>query len=92
MRPPMRLASVKPTVAGRLVLPRNAKDRVRPLGRPAREVIARATTPEIARQLEAETESARQLGVFGSPTFAVGAELFWRDDRLEDALAHTSSA
>ena len=24
---------------------------------------------------------------FGAPTFAIGAEIFWGDDRLEDALA-----
>ena len=26
------------------------------------------------------------LGIFGSPTFAVGGELFWGDDRLDDAI------
>jgi hypothetical protein len=26
-------------------------------------------------------------GVFGSPTFVVGRELFWGDDRLEDAIS-----
>jgi 2-hydroxychromene-2-carboxylate isomerase len=26
------------------------------------------------------------LGIFGSPTFVIGDELFWGDDRLEDAL------
>jgi len=28
------------------------------------------------------------LGIFGSPTFAVGPEIFWGDDRLEDAIEH----
>ncbi len=36
--------------------------------------------------LDLETDEARALGVFGSPTFAVGAELFWGDDHLEDAV------
>jgi len=27
-----------------------------------------------------------RLGVFGSPTFVVGTEVFWGDDRLDDAL------
>jgi 2-hydroxychromene-2-carboxylate isomerase len=27
-----------------------------------------------------------ELGIFGSPTFACGAEIFWGDDRLEDAI------
>jgi hypothetical protein len=34
--------------------------------------------------------AARQLGIFGSPTFAIGAELFWGDDRLEDALTYAT--
>jgi 2-hydroxychromene-2-carboxylate isomerase len=38
-----------------------------------------------------ETEAARRLGIFGSPTFVVGRELFWGDDRLEDAIAWTRS-
>jgi 2-hydroxychromene-2-carboxylate isomerase len=33
------------------------------------------------------TMSARWRGIFGSPTFCVGDELFWGDDRLEDALS-----
>ena len=37
--------------------------------------------------LAAETDAARELGIFGSPTFAVGRELFWGDDRLEDAIS-----
>jgi 2-hydroxychromene-2-carboxylate isomerase len=73
-------------------LPENVAAILVGLGRPAREIMARATTPEIGAQLEAETESARRVGVFGSPTFAVGTELFWGDDRLEDALAYASSA
>jgi len=35
----------------------------------------------------AETGIARELGIFGSPTFVVGRELFWGDDRLEDAIS-----
>jgi len=34
-----------------------------------------------------ETDAARQLGIFGSPTFAIGQELFWGDDRLGDAIS-----
>jgi 2-hydroxychromene-2-carboxylate isomerase len=30
------------------------------------------------------TDTAHARGVFGVPTFAVGDELFWGDDRLED--------
>jgi 2-hydroxychromene-2-carboxylate isomerase len=37
--------------------------------------------------LRAETEEAARLGVFGAPTFTTaGGELFWGNDRLEQAL------
>jgi 2-hydroxychromene-2-carboxylate isomerase len=41
--------------------------------------------PEVKLALRAATQDAHELGVFGVPTFAVGEELFWGDDRLEDA-------
>lgn len=50
------------------------------------EVIARASSQQIRDRYAAETELARSLGIFGSPTFACGSEIFWGDDRLEDAL------
>ena len=35
-------------------------------------------------------------GIFGSPTFMLGEEIFWGDDRFEDAVAwckaHADSA
>ncbi|KFI05117.1 2-hydroxychromene-2-carboxylate isomerase [Massilia sp. BSC265] len=36
--------------------------------------------------LRAQTAAARRLGIFGAPSFIVRGELFWGDDRLEDAL------
>lgn len=36
--------------------------------------------------MRAQTTEAQRLGVFGAPTFEVGDELFWGDDRLEDAI------
>ncbi|WP_108459247.1 2-hydroxychromene-2-carboxylate isomerase [Devosia naphthalenivorans] len=50
------------------------------------QVVALANSGEILQQVEAETDAARSLGIFGSPTFVVGQEIFWGDDRLEDAL------
>ena len=32
------------------------------------------------------TEEAGRRGIFGAPSFTTGDELFWGDDRLEDAL------
>jgi len=56
------------------------------LGRNANEVIARASSAEIRDRYASETEVARSCGIFGSPTFVCGQELFWGDDRLEDAI------
>lgn len=50
-------------------------------------VLERANGPEGIDGLAAATQQARSLGIFGSPTFVVGRELFWGDDRLEDAVA-----
>ncbi len=56
------------------------------LGRPVSDILARAASPQVVQRVSDETDAARQLGVFGAPTFAVGTEIFWGDDRLEDAL------
>lgn len=56
------------------------------LNRKPADVIARANSDEIREKYAAETEVARCLGIFGSPTFAYGTEIFWGDDRLEDAV------
>ena len=42
---------------------------------------------EIKDALRAETDAAMSRGVTGVPTVAVGEDLFWGDDRLEDAAA-----
>jgi 2-hydroxychromene-2-carboxylate isomerase len=44
-------------------------------------------SPSYRPALRAATERARELGVFGAPTFLVGGEMFWGNDRLEQALA-----
>jgi 2-hydroxychromene-2-carboxylate isomerase len=57
------------------------------LGQPAEAVLARATAAETKAALRAQTEEAMRLGIFGAPSFIVGKELFWGNDRLEDAIA-----
>lgn len=54
--------------------------------RPVR-IIELANGPEAVKELELATDTARELGIFGSPTFVVGREIFWGDDRLDDAIA-----
>jgi len=57
------------------------------LGLDAEAAMARSRTPENKAQLKAQTEEAIARGVFGSPSFTVGDELFWGNDRLDEALA-----
>lgn len=54
--------------------------------------MARAGRDETRAELRAATDRARALGIFGAPSLVVGDELFWGDDRLEDALAWASAA
>lgn len=67
------------------------RDLLARIGQPADEVIARALSAENKLLLRRSTEEAEQRGVFGAPTFLVGTELFWGDDRLDDALAFAAS-
>ena len=50
------------------------------------DIMRQAEDEAIQKIYEANTEEARQLGVFGAPSFSVGSEIFWGDDRLEDTI------
>tara|TARA_B100000965_G_scaffold324373_1_gene286310 strand:- start:175 stop:771 length:597 start_codon:yes stop_codon:yes gene_type:complete len=50
------------------------------------KVIANANSNEIENQYLKNTDSARKNKVFGSPSFIVSSEIFWGDDRMEDAI------
>jgi len=56
------------------------------LGKNADVVVSKADSQEIRDRYAAETELARSIGVFGSPSFVCGKEIFWGDDRLDDAV------
>ena len=56
------------------------------------ELHPRALTTAVGRtaikeRLRATTDEAADLGVYGVPSVVVGDEVFWGDDRLEDAAA-----
>ena len=56
-------------------------------GAPEDEAFERALSPEIKSKLRGNTEEAQVQGIFGAPSFTTEkGELFWGDDRLEDAL------
>ena len=57
------------------------------LGHSYEDVSAAAAASEADESYRANTEAAKAAGVFGAPSFTVGDEVFWGDDRLEDAIA-----
>jgi 2-hydroxychromene-2-carboxylate isomerase len=61
------------------------------LGQDGGRVIERAQAPENKQRLREQGERAARRGIFGAPSFVVGGELFWGNDRLEDALAWARS-
>ena len=56
------------------------------LGLPASDILAQAQAEPTKALLREQTEQARARGIFGAPTFFVGTEMFWGNDRLDDAL------
>ena len=60
------------------------------LGLPAADILGQAQAESTKKRLREQTEAARAKGIFGAPTFFVGSEMFWGNDRLEDALAFAS--
>jgi 2-hydroxychromene-2-carboxylate isomerase len=65
----------------------NLSASLRDIGQDPSRVLPLADSDKAKAALTAQTDAARELGIFGSPTFAVGDELFWGDDRLEDAIS-----
>lgn len=49
--------------------------------------MSRGASAAIKERLRIETATATAAGVFGAPTFVVDGELFWGDDRLDEAMA-----
>ena len=50
------------------------------------DVMHQAEDEDIQQMYEANTDEAKQLGVFGASSFSISNEIFWGDDRLEDAI------
>ncbi len=60
------------------------------LGLPASDILDRAQAEPTKTRLREQTEQARVRGIFGAPTFFVATEMFWGNDRLDDALLFAS--
>jgi 2-hydroxychromene-2-carboxylate isomerase len=57
------------------------------LGHSPGDVLARAGSDEVKAELKKNTEEAAARGVFGAPTFfAPDGDMFWGNDRLEQAV------
>lgn len=60
-------------------------------GLPA-DLASAADDPVYKEALKTASAESISMGLFGAPSFTVGNELFWGDDRLEDALNWALSA
>ena len=60
---------------------------LRSLDLDAHTILQQATTQENKDKLRERTELATEKGIFGAPTFVIGDEMFWGNDRLEDAFS-----
>ena len=61
------------------------------LGLDAEAKLQAANAPENKSRLKTQTDEAIACGIFGAPSFLAGDELFWGNDRLEEAIAWAKS-
>ena len=65
----------------------NVSESLREIGQDSERILELASGEETGEVYSCQTESAQSKGIFGSPSFIVDGELFWGDDRLEDAVS-----
>jgi len=64
----------------------NLSDSLREAGQDPAAIIEQARGAPVERRYQQGTLEAKSLGIFGSPSFVVNGEIFWGDDRLDDAM------
>ena len=64
----------------------NLSSTLREIGLDPDKIINLAQADEIEQKYLKNTEMAKNKGIFGSPSFTVENEVFWGDDRCEDAI------
>ena len=64
----------------------NLSSTLREIGLDPDKIINLAQANEIEQKYLKNTEMAKNKGIFGSPSFTVENEVFWGDDRCEDAI------
>jgi 2-hydroxychromene-2-carboxylate isomerase len=57
------------------------------LGRDPAAIMEASSASTNKERLRSQTEEAKRRGIFGAPSFTVGEELFWGNDRLGTAVA-----
>lgn len=60
------------------------------IGGDGAQALQLAQGPEARAQLRANTSEAQRLGIFGAPDFVTQGELFFGQDRLDDAIEWTT--
>ncbi len=61
------------------------------LNLPTQQILSAAQSDANKLKLREQTETAKTRGIFGAPTFFVGEDIFWGNDRLDDALAQCAA-
>jgi 2-hydroxychromene-2-carboxylate isomerase len=64
----------------------NISDSLTEIGQDPKRVLKSVESDSIEKAYSDQTDIAREKGIFGSPTCIVDGELFWGDDRIEDAV------
>ena len=64
----------------------NLSSTLKEIGLNADKTIKLAQSDEIDQIYLKNTKTAKNKGIFGSPSFVVDNEVFWGDDRCEDAI------
>jgi len=62
------------------------------LGVDAEACLDEIGSPELKEHLKVQTAKAQELGIFGAPSFIAGGELFWGNDRLDQAIDQAARA
>jgi 2-hydroxychromene-2-carboxylate isomerase len=75
-----------------MTAPENIRAALQAAGQDDDRVQALASSPEIKEAFTQQASLAIGHGIFGAPSFVVDGELFWGDDRLEEALDWAAKA
>jgi 2-hydroxychromene-2-carboxylate isomerase len=70
----------------------NLSQTLEEIGQNVARVLERAGDLDIEAAYVEQTDRAQRAGIFGSPSYIVDGEVFWGDDRLEDAVAWAKKA